>query len=560
MIDSQRFLTPTPSQPQMSADFNWQTIRHTVVKFCEPVTPNTTATSATEPLISATTWQAWEQLITMIRHLRSPQGGWPRHLPQTPQTLLPYLIEEASEVFDACQQVDQKTDATENTPAPAQQPLPSLVFIKDLTPLLLWYMGRSSEQIMRLLSGVNGKLLTSAHHWSEGTLRFVTILKVESPEIQWQIDLATHQPPPPCLPVTCVLQSSELSDLMIAQPCDHLLQKWQTQLQKSTPETSLFSQPLDVDLLVPGGEWEPGYLQLDFRLYFVNLAGNLTPGFSDLTPDQPVTVQVVPDVTPPITREATPAPIFTLKSSRSISEATIKPWGELPPSADILLQQHALKTLIEKTQTAPALPSESLDPISLNDLLDQSLPTSIATVLEDIVTTADQTLEHLNTLPNNSADPTQPTVTHLTLHLFWQIIKSSYAAMQLIGGVKAQVLQSGYPWQTGILRLLAQLNLEVGNQTWEIDIATDQILGGTLPLVPDAILQSYQTDCTQEPLEAQTLIERILTQLEENSPDLKPWLAGKSLELEQRGWQVAQARLSLQLEFIADTQPSVYWG
>jgi XTP/dITP diphosphohydrolase len=44
---------------------------------------------------------ALEQLINVVARLRSPQDGCPWDLAQTPQTLIPYVIEEAYEVVDA---------------------------------------------------------------------------------------------------------------------------------------------------------------------------------------------------------------------------------------------------------------------------------------------------------------------------------------------------------------------------------------------------------------------------------------------------------------------------
>ena len=45
--------------------------------------------------------EALQQLIDVVAQLRSPNGGCPWDLAQTPQTLIPYVIEEAYEVVDA---------------------------------------------------------------------------------------------------------------------------------------------------------------------------------------------------------------------------------------------------------------------------------------------------------------------------------------------------------------------------------------------------------------------------------------------------------------------------
>lgn len=56
---------------------------------------------------------ALQRLIEVVAQLRSPEGGCPWDLSQTPQTLIPYVIEEAYEVVDAIQTGDQNAIAEE---------------------------------------------------------------------------------------------------------------------------------------------------------------------------------------------------------------------------------------------------------------------------------------------------------------------------------------------------------------------------------------------------------------------------------------------------------------
>ncbi|MDX2240079.1 MAG: nucleoside triphosphate pyrophosphohydrolase [Leptolyngbyaceae cyanobacterium bins.302] len=48
------------------------------------------------------------QLVEVVAQLRSPTGGCPWDLAQTPETLIPYVIEEAYETVDAIQRGDPK--------------------------------------------------------------------------------------------------------------------------------------------------------------------------------------------------------------------------------------------------------------------------------------------------------------------------------------------------------------------------------------------------------------------------------------------------------------------
>ncbi|WP_024546467.1 nucleoside triphosphate pyrophosphohydrolase [Picosynechococcus sp. NKBG15041c] len=66
------------------------------------------ATQTTDAILTAL-----HHLIGVVAQLRSPEGGCPWDLEQTPQTLIPYVIEEAYEVVHALRQDDQQAIAEE---------------------------------------------------------------------------------------------------------------------------------------------------------------------------------------------------------------------------------------------------------------------------------------------------------------------------------------------------------------------------------------------------------------------------------------------------------------
>ena len=57
--------------------------------------------------------ESLQSLIEVVAQLRSPDGGCPWDLAQTPQTLIPYVIEEAYEVVDAIRSQEQAAIAEE---------------------------------------------------------------------------------------------------------------------------------------------------------------------------------------------------------------------------------------------------------------------------------------------------------------------------------------------------------------------------------------------------------------------------------------------------------------
>ncbi len=66
-----------------------------------PNLPDMTQTPSASP---DPTLAALQRLIDVVAALRSPDGGCPWDLAQTPETLIPYVIEEAYEVVDAIRQ------------------------------------------------------------------------------------------------------------------------------------------------------------------------------------------------------------------------------------------------------------------------------------------------------------------------------------------------------------------------------------------------------------------------------------------------------------------------
>ncbi|CAC5343948.1 MULTISPECIES: nucleoside triphosphate pyrophosphohydrolase [Planktothrix] len=69
--------------------------------------------SNTENITLNPTLIALQNLIDVVAKLRSPEGGCPWDLEQTPETLVPYIIEEAYEVVDAIRSGDQNAIADE---------------------------------------------------------------------------------------------------------------------------------------------------------------------------------------------------------------------------------------------------------------------------------------------------------------------------------------------------------------------------------------------------------------------------------------------------------------
>lgn len=66
-----------------------------------------------QPVDKVSMLAALQELIDVVARLRSPEGGCPWDLAQTPQSLIPYVIEEAYEVVDAIRSENENAIAEE---------------------------------------------------------------------------------------------------------------------------------------------------------------------------------------------------------------------------------------------------------------------------------------------------------------------------------------------------------------------------------------------------------------------------------------------------------------
>ncbi|MEO1378697.1 MAG: MazG nucleotide pyrophosphohydrolase domain-containing protein, partial [Cyanobacteria bacterium J06635_10] len=63
--------------------------------------------------LESKTLAALQHLIDVVARLRDPDGGCPWDLAQTPESLTPFVLEEAYEVVDAIQRGDRNEIAEE---------------------------------------------------------------------------------------------------------------------------------------------------------------------------------------------------------------------------------------------------------------------------------------------------------------------------------------------------------------------------------------------------------------------------------------------------------------
>lgn len=146
---------------------------------------------------------------------------------------------------------------------------------------LLWSLSRSSPALMQLLGGVKVRMLQPEAPWDTGRLRLLVTLKLQTPEMDWYIDLATGQMPEPTvfpLAADVVLQAGDLE--LPAQP------------DAALPPLSL-QQPTPLKQLT---DYVMQQIEADVPEVHLLLEGAAVDLWSDADPDpHPATLQVLVD-------------------------------------------------------------------------------------------------------------------------------------------------------------------------------------------------------------------------------------------------------------------------
>ncbi|MEP0869542.1 nucleoside triphosphate pyrophosphohydrolase [Trichocoleus desertorum AS-A10] len=137
------------------------------------------------PLPTTAALTALQQLIEVVAKLRSPDGGCPWDLAQTPETLIPYVIEEAYETVDAIRSGDQKAIAEE---------------LGDLLLQVVLQAQIASEQgqfsLTEVAQGISEKLIRRHPHvFGDVEVASVEEVRQNWDQIKDQEKGATTQPP-----------------------------------------------------------------------------------------------------------------------------------------------------------------------------------------------------------------------------------------------------------------------------------------------------------------------------------------------------------------------------
>ena len=539
------------------------------------------------PEISPVIFDAWEKLVKIVVELLSPASGWPPELPQTPENILAYVNEEASEFLDTIQLEFIRENLTLKTRKNSTFTTAYYILIEDLIPRLLWYIARSSDDIIRLLTGVEARVFQNSGVGYQGILRLSAILTLDIPT-SWSIDLATNQPPKFCINSEDRIQCDASYLCRYPVNKESLIKEIQKRIENASPEIMAFINQTNLEVLKPGKDWQFGNIQLGFDFDFIaNL--EIQEFSQDLRDqnidnfDQVVVLDSHSKLAPKVKDFWENLSIFECKlkfitaEDRSryylaiMQQSLAKLIAELPIVSPVKTQDiefAGIELSILGLDNSEFLDEdlEFLDSdIEANNLVVQNHNLNTENLIIYVINSAWGVAMRLQ-LPENSANLTnlgtpEILMADLTFNLLWNIIRSSYNVMQLVGGVAAKVLQPRGIWQNGTLCLVMILELDLGNRKFYIDVATGQFRNSTKFLASKAIAISQESVLCQEAVELGGLGQRIIDELRESSPEINLWIDGMGVELRGtttnsanflQNYQSGIAKLSIGFELIGE--------
>ncbi len=420
---------------------------------------------------------ALEQLVAQTMALRSPTGGWPADLPQTPENLALYLSEETAELLETL-------DTAAATPAPASTILP----VPALVPHLLWMLASGSYEIMRLIEGVQARVYSPNAQGAVHIVRLVPVLVLTVDETSYALDLVTQTDPVPPLYLAEATEISLLENDLDSQPilCGDLLRQITNLVGHTQPGlVTLLADGYAVETLRPFQPWQPASLHLRLHLAEMATQGPVQPYESD-SEAMPSALYLPPGSG----QQAATAVGFTLDDFASTVEgsddATAGVLGDWLTFTDESWIQAFLIACAQRmvAQHMPQLLPGQDNPWEQRERL-CNLATYAAT---DLVQGANGLFKH--TFVHEPV-----LVADVWPRLRWYLAQSSERVMQLMGGVLAQVLPPGLSWQQGSLYLRPLLHLATPSHSWIVDLSR----GRLLPTSPQALAAAAAVDIADDP-------------------------------------------------------------
>ncbi len=543
--------TTTPMQPSTSLE----TVKQAIVVFHD----HTLVDCLTQiPVTPEDALLAMQQLVELIQKLRSPEQNLALHHPLTPETLIPYISDEAYDLLELLQTSPLVRSSQETRPSDP-------VLIAALIPKLLWCTARSSYPIMQLVEGIQAQVSQASSLWTPGILRLAVILEIRTEDENWCLDLAMGCPPQPLIDQSYQIQTEEgncLSHVLVDDGVwqeqadqsgvwlNYQLQALTESLLSTTPILQAWMSGLAVDLLIPGHPWRSGELQLKLGLTFTPYESDKLLLTSQSALSNPIEAEFMEETNSEAEGSNSSGYPFHTANAPLMSVAVVEmPMFTLMATTLVRLTDPAALEIFSQLVTQQALAK------SINLVYQLELSSSTSESLHQIVRQAYRISALTLHAASSSFCLLQPELLmdELVPKLLWHITRSSYLNMQWISGVPATVLQPDADWKPGILRLVFVLELETSEEQWFVDLATGRLgTDETSRLTSSAIAHIQTSSVFPEPIPVEQLQSQLVYSVQTAAPEIAQLLQGVEMEWlsSSHDWHPGILKLHASLEFV----------
>ncbi|PSN15349.1 hypothetical protein C7293_07610 [filamentous cyanobacterium CCT1] len=464
---------------------------------------------------------ALKQLVEQSMVLRSPAGGWPADLPQTPENLGAYLSEETWELLDALEANPLSSPAST---------APGIVPITVLVPHLLWMLASGGYEIMRLIEGVQASVFEPDGSGTAHIVRLVPVLTLTIEESRYALDLVTQTDPVPSLhlPETTSLRLLDNDLDNRSRRCKDLLEQVAQILSYAQPGlATLLGDRCSVEALRPFQTWQPATLSL--QLHLAQMDAKAHPRHSGRTGASPNALYLPSDEKQPSKADTG----FTLDDFASTliedpGDATAGVLGNWLTFTNESWIQAFLNVCAQRivAQNLPQIAPGNGGESATSELLRQR------EVFCNLVTySATDLVQGVNGLFKHTFVHEPVLVADLWPRLRWYLAQSSERVMQLMGGVSTQVLPPGLSWQQGSLYLRPLMQLTTAQRSWIIDLSRGRLLPTSSQALPADAAVDIADAPWRNPLTVAELTTLIDRDLSTHTPAIAALRQGTSIHL-----------------------------
>lgn len=546
------------SQTDFWQPFLFETVSKTVLKPGDRTLTDLLGQPDAEPNTAA-----MQHLVELISKLRSSQPDEPVTSSLTPAELIPYVTDEAYDVLEALQENPPPV-----LPINDVASLPPLL-IETIIPKLLWCIARSSYATMQMIEGVRVNVNTAAEDWQAGVLRLAILLEIQTPELEWSIDLATGcalhhrlnhswaiRTEDEGLTWVFAATDSGNGSEQVTNWADRQLQQITQALLAKTPAFKALLDNIPVELMPPRSVWQSGHLRLKLDYEFLPQGSPPFMATGQLM-SNPVEAELIDE----LEAEHAPEPLspeFDLPQSTLLTQAARTPVAvvEMPPQP--LVATTIVRLADPATvETFADLARQQEFANSINWLRSQLQVHHPEALLPAIVQEAYRVsnMTYRSASMNFSLLQPELLVDEVIPKLLWQVTRSSYEGTQWIGGVRASLLQPEADWENGTLRLLIILGLETEQEQWFVDLATGRFVAKESWCLPPTAIAQVQVDPRYEELiQVAALQTRLMRTIRSTTPEGALLMQGVTVEwlTVEHDWQLGNLQIYVGLEFTPD--------